>query len=157
MYCQHCGQRLVESAQFCGGCGRGVAGAAAARGGWEHAQHVKLLGILWLLSGSINLISAVLVFFLSRIPLIVDLPFLRSHFLSGLLWGAGVLMGLAALGGIAAGYGLLERESWARPLAIVMAVLKALKFPLGTALALYTFWVLLPARHEAAYRSMQRA
>ena len=57
---------------------------------------------------------------------------------------------LAALAGI----GLMRRDRWARPLAIVVAVLSILRFPFGTALAIYTLWVLLPAPSAQEYERL---
>lgn len=42
-----------------------------------------------------------------------------------------------------AGVGLLKRRGWARILAIILAVLDVLNFPVGTVIAVYTLWVLL--------------
>jgi len=42
-----------------------------------------------------------------------------------------------------AGVGLLKRRGWARILAIILAVLDLLSFPIGTVIAIYTLWVLL--------------
>jgi hypothetical protein len=53
------------------------------------------------------------------------------------------LMTLLAVPGIAAGYGLLKRWSWGRILAIVIAVLGLVNFPIGTAIGVYALWVLL--------------
>jgi hypothetical protein len=44
---------------------------------------------------------------------------------------------------IAGGYGLFRRKRWARKLVLVSAAVAALNVPLGTALAVYTFWFLL--------------
>jgi hypothetical protein len=68
--------------------------------------------------------------------------------------------GLVSLGksafGFAAGWGLLNRQSWARPLAIVVAVISLFfQIPFGTALGVYTLWVLLPAHSEAEYEKYQ--
>ena len=48
-----------------------------------------------------------------------------------------------ALPGMIAGVGLLKRSSWARYLALVVGFLGLFNFPLGTAIGIYTFWVLL--------------
>jgi len=48
--------------------------------------------------------------------------------------------------GMIAGIGLLKFRQWARILTIILAALHILSFPLGTALAIYTFWVLLNAQ-----------
>lgn len=44
---------------------------------------------------------------------------------------------------IAGGFGMLRGKQWARKLVLVSAVVAALNFPFGTALAVYTFWFLL--------------
>jgi uncharacterized membrane protein (DUF2068 family) len=51
-----------------------------------------------------------------------------------------------AYAGLAAvtGWSLLNRKPWGRTLAIVAGVLALFKFPLGTALGIYTLWVLAP-------------
>jgi len=52
-----------------------------------------------------------------------------------------VVMSAAA---ILAGYGLLTRRSWGRAFALVLGILALLKIPFGTALGIYTLWVLAP-------------
>jgi hypothetical protein len=52
---------------------------------------------------------------------------------------------LLALPGMLAGYGLLQRKQWGRVLALVVGFLALASWPLGTALGLYTLWVLLQA------------
>jgi hypothetical protein len=54
----------------------------------------------------------------------------------------GLLLAAIAIPGLLAGYGLLARKPWARILAIVVGALGLVNFPLGTAIGLYTFWVL---------------
>jgi hypothetical protein len=44
---------------------------------------------------------------------------------------------------IAGGFGMLMRKKWARKLVLVSAVVAALDFPFGTAIAVYTLWFLL--------------
>jgi hypothetical protein len=44
---------------------------------------------------------------------------------------------------IAGGFGLLMRRRWARKLLVVSAVVAALDFPFGAAIAVYTLWFLL--------------
>jgi hypothetical protein len=45
--------------------------------------------------------------------------------------------------GMVAGYGLLRRKAWGNILAMVVGFLGLVNFPLGTAIGIYTFWVLL--------------
>ena len=59
---------------------------------------------------------------------------------------------LVSLPGMVAGLGLLKMRPWARIVAIVVGVLHILSFPFGTALGVYTLWVLLNAETEAMFR-----
>lgn len=45
--------------------------------------------------------------------------------------------------GLAAGYGLLKRQTWGRILAIVVGILGLVNFPVGTAVGVYALFVLL--------------
>ncbi len=66
---------------------------------------------------------------------------------SGILFivgtGVAMLLGMLAIPGVIAGWGLLARRSWARILALVVAILGLLNFPIGTLIGFYTIWVLL--------------
>jgi hypothetical protein len=53
-----------------------------------------------------------------------------------------------------AGFGLLNRRPWGRVIAIIAAVLALLKFPFGTALGIYTLWVLAPSVSGMEYDSI---
>jgi len=48
--------------------------------------------------------------------------------------------------GIIAGIGLLNRRPWARILALLMAILDLMVVPIGTAIGIYTIWVLVKAK-----------
>jgi hypothetical protein len=52
------------------------------------------------------------------------------------------------------GFALVNRAPWARILAIVAAFLTILKPITGTALAIYTLWVLLPGPSGEEYDQM---
>jgi len=72
--------------------------------------------------------------------------------------GAGIACFLVviSLPGMFAGIGLLKMQPWARIVAIIVGVLHILSFPLGTALGVYTLWVLLNAETEAMFRGQQQ-
>ena len=54
--------------------------------------------------------------------------------------------------GIIAGVGLLARRPWARTMVIVFGCLSLLSFPFGTALGIYTLWVLASSESGRQYR-----
>ena len=68
-----------------------------------------------------------------------------------------VVLGGAALG-FAVGWGLLHLEPWARVLALVLAFLVLfINIPVGTAVGVYTMWVLLPGESEQEYGALRWA
>ena len=62
-----------------------------------------------------------------------------------------VLFFLLSIPSFFAAWGLLHYRPWARVLAIVLAVLHIFSFPFGTALAVYTLWVLLSAETQPLF------
>ena len=155
LFCDRCGTRLSEAQRFCPSCGKTIGAAPMMPPQGRIAGHVRLLGILWLASAAIHLIPGVFLisFFQTGSGL---LPPEVPHFVPGLIHIVGLfLTGMAVLG-ILAGWGLLERQPWARGLAIVLACFSLIKPPFGTALGIYTLWVLLPAQSEQEYRGMAR-
>lgn len=64
---------------------------------------------------------------------------------------------IVSLPGMLAGIGLLKMQPWGRIVAIIVGVLHILSFPLGTALGIYTLWVLLSAETEGLFRSQSVA
>jgi hypothetical protein len=156
MFCDRCGTRVTEGQRFCPSCGKAVGTVPMMPVKGRIAGHVRLLGILWLASAAIHLIPGffLMAFFRRGMGIFPpDVP----QFVPGLLSMVGTLLvGISVLG-IIAGWGLLERQPWARTLAIVLACFSLVKVPFGTALGIYTLWVLLPARSEEEYRQIARA
>jgi len=72
-------------------------------------------------------------------------------FLSRGVFSVGVVLAMFGVLHLVLAYGLFERESWARVLGLVIGFLALLRFPLGTALGIYTLWVLLPEESGAEY------
>ena len=105
-------------------------------------QHVTVLGYLFLANGVFMLLTG----------LFLSLVLGGSAVASGDPGAAGILAGVGGMLWIAlliyavpnllAGWGLLRRLNWARPLALVMGALSLLSFPLGTALGVYALWAL---------------
>jgi len=155
MFCDRCGAQVNGPANFCPACGRTFGTVPPASMGGRVVRHVRTVGILWLVFAGLRLIESLALntfatfnpWFFDRVPL----------FVPGLIRAIGGFYLVVALVGALAGWGLLERRPWARVLTIVLAVFALLKFPLGTALGIYTLWVLAPSQSEAEYRSIQRA
>jgi hypothetical protein len=68
----------------------------------------------------------------------------------------GIYLAITAVIGLLVGWGLLDRQPWARMFAIIVGCLKLIDFPLGTALGIYTLWVLAPQGADAEYQRLAR-
>ena len=129
------------------------------------AQHVRTLGILWVCFGVWRVLGGLFgMFFLSALtthrfarwgfPLPFDGRSFPPAWMGFMVPVIAVSVIVAAALAFGTGYGLLNRTSWGRILAIIAAVLALLKFPLGTALGIYTLWVLAPRESGAEYEHL---
>jgi phage shock protein PspC (stress-responsive transcriptional regulator) len=160
MFCDKCGAAVQADQRFCSRCGREFTGTMAV--GYPRRsrvqEHIRLLGILWLALSAFNAVGAVVLY------IIANTLFLHLHESSGPpLWlhpflGFIAIMILAkAAAGFVIGWGLLQREPWARILTIILAFLALFNVPFGTALGIYTLWVLLPAESDQEYEKEVRS
>jgi hypothetical protein len=134
----------------------GVAGPVA---GGRVAQHIQLLGVLWMVVSTLSLIGGAVLFMLAN-TLFASGEFRSSgapHFLQPLLSFIGVLVLAKGTLGFVTGWGLMQRRPWARMLAVVLGFVVMLQIPFGTALGFYTLWVLLSQDAERQYSSLAAA
>ena len=68
-------------------------------------------------------------------------------------FAAAIAVGWAVLS-VIVGYGLMKRKFWARVLAIVAGILALINIPFGTALGVYTLWVLASGVAGMEYESI---
>jgi hypothetical protein len=162
MYCERCGNPLAEGSRFCANCGKpmGLSVVPLERQG-KVERNLQILAILWLVIGSIELLGSFVLFILGQFfwrfgpSFQSGAPF--PPFLRGLFTILGLFVGIKALLSIASGWGLLQREPWARPVAIVAAIFALIHIPLGTALGVYTLWVLAPQESGQEYEQLSNA
>ncbi len=174
MYCDRCGTSLASSAQFCSSCGKPVVPASVVLAPPAPAplaegrvrRHIHRLATFWLVNGVLRLL-AVSWFMLFGT---MFFPFMRNWggpvvWPLGHMWGSNFFLprGLFSLGIFLAffgvlhlvlAWGLFERQPWARALGLVLGILALLRFPLGTALGIYTLWVLAPEESSREYQSL---
>ena len=85
-------------------------------------------------------------------------PDVPTGFLTALFTTLGVIVLAKAAFGFLAGWGLLQRESWARTMALILAFISLFtNIPLGTAMGVYTMWVLLSASSDQEYEALVKA
>ena len=139
-----------------------VTGTVSFQGG-RVGKHVQTLGVLWIAYSVFSLIGAMVMFILARTlfrgfgPPLPNAPEGIPPFLHMLFTALGFLLLVKAIAGIAAGAGLLNREPWARVLAIVMGVIALINIPIGLAMGIYTIWVLLSPNADKEYNALARA
>ena len=161
MYCPQCGTAVEPQHRFCGSCGAAQPVADApikkVRTPESMEVHVRILG--WLLVGSGVLMGmlSTMVLLAGRILEFVDFGFSGVDldfgvFLTSIISLVAISMVVVAGLTAAAGVGLLYYHTWGRVVAIVAAVLMLFKFPVGTAIGVYAFWVLLSAEGREHYR-----
>jgi zinc-ribbon domain len=170
MVCQACGTPVAEGVHFCSKCGAQVAAAPPI-----YAQprmpmymprvhrNLQTLGILWCVLGVYRVVTGLIgMIFLKALTThnFGDDAWMfggRFHGPFAPAWIGGfwpfIAVTSAVMAGLAliTGFGLLNRRPWARTLAIIAAILALLKFPFGTALGVYTLWVLAPGASGLEY------
>jgi hypothetical protein len=106
-------------------------------------KHVTLLGALFIAYHVIGLIvGTVIMVLLSSIGVLTHDPQAMA-ILSAVGVGIGTFLIVLSIPGLIAGIGLLRGQRWSRILALIIGALDLLDIPLGTALGVYCFWVLL--------------
>lgn len=179
MYCNGCGQVLVAGQGFCPRCGWASGMATPMAGGpraWRPLglieRRVNALAVGWLVYGGLIAITG---FF----GLAFAHAFLAGHggpfgpemhgwnghghrFWMGpgmpLFFMRFAWMTLAVRAGLAlaAGFGLMQKTTWGRGVAIVAGCLALIHMPFGTVLGIWTLVVLLNAPNAAGYEVMAR-
>jgi len=121
-------------------------------------EHIHLVGILWLAISAFNAVGGVILYIVAN-TLFAHMrdfgaPEAPTAFLRPLLSVVAILILAKAGCGFLAGWGLLRREPWARIVVLVLAFLALLNLPFGTAIGVYTLWVLLPGPAEQEYEAL---
>jgi zinc-ribbon domain len=180
MVCQACGSEVsTTEVRFCPRCGAPVALPAQPVPPPQYASYppypqyppmvavprvqrnLQTLGVLWCIYAVYRFGSAIVSYFVLRTfawrSFGFGWPMGRWGGPWGPNWVGGLLPIIAGIALIAialaltTAYGLMTRKPWGRVLAIIAAILALLKIPFGTALGIYTLWVLAPAASGMEY------
>lgn len=170
MFCPRCGARISQGQNYCTLCGQRAAAygpapqsaplnppisqapppqASAERERVE--RHLHVLWILWIVWAIIRVAPGVGLLFFGKF-IIPSVPFAFRTLLMPFAAAAGAYFLAYAALCFVTGIGLMQRQPWARIVAIIAAILGLIHPVLGTALGIYTLWVLVPSESEAEYR-----
>jgi hypothetical protein len=164
MFCDACGNAVQPGQGFCSKCGKQIVGGASfaqPRPGRVQG-HVRLLALFWLAFSAFNTVGAIILYIVANTLLAhagsFGNPEAPTFFLRPLLSVVAILLLAKAALGFIAGWGLLQHEAWARILALVLGFISLFtNIPFGTALGIYTMWVLLSSDSEREYESLASA
>lgn len=168
MFCDRCGTELATGQAFCASCGKPVQPsvgpsaaatpppgyappAAYAPRGNRVAEHNRILAICWLVYSLLHLIPmlfALSFFGIVKANMGTDVP----EFVPALIQTVMVSIAAFSAVGLFVAWGLFTWKPWGRMLAIVVGIINLINIPLGTALGIYTLWVLLSTESEQQYR-----
>jgi len=165
MFCDACGTAVQPGQAFCSKCGKQIIGpiAAAQPQPGRVQSHAQLVALLWFVLSSFNAVGGLVLLILGNtlFPHLHQMkdvpPDVPTGFLTALFSTLGVIVLAKAFCGFAAGWGLMKREGWARVLALVLAFISLFNIPFGTAVGVYTMWVLLPAQSQQEYEALTAA
>jgi len=174
MFCDKCGADIGSGAQLCSSCGKAVvatpsapqatAATTRALADGRVQRHIQVLASLWLANGILRFAEVGSIFIAGQM-----LPFLMGwgvpghagnwpfNFLPFGLYSIGGLLAIFGVAYIVLAWGLFQRQPWARVLGLVLGILSLLRPPFGTALGIYTLWVLLPEHSGQEYERVSRA
>jgi len=163
MFCDACGSAMSAGQTFCGSCGKRVGAPMppprAGVGDGRVAEHLEIVAWLWIAIAALTLLAAMVFLIVGVFPIARFIPAdslppgVMNLFHVIFLAVGGVLLLIAAAHFIAA-WGLFQHAEWARILTIVFAFLRILEFPLGTALGVYTIWVLMGPNSAKEYLAL---
>ena len=156
MFCSACGTPVRPQFAVCPNCGRPVPATVAITPPGRLDRHLHILGILWCVAGAIFVIPGFVLMTLTGIlRSAIPATEAAARFVAPLVLSiVGTSLFVVALAGILVGWGLLKHESWARTAAIVLGCVSLLHPPFGTALGIYTLWVLLSDHGGAEYNRL---
>jgi hypothetical protein len=163
MYCDGCGTMVQPGQEFCGKCGKQIVGPVPVLQlpPTRVQTHVRLLGLLWLAYSAFNTVVGVVLYVIANTLFAhgrLGAPDSQTFFLRPLLSVIAILVLAKAALGFIAGWGLLQRDKWARVLVLVLAFISLFtNIPIGTALGIYTMWVLLSSDSEREYEALVAA
>ena len=124
-------------------------------------QHNKYLGIAHLSYAGFHLLMTIVMMLFMGLMMSQIFGQARRmgddtppQFMGFVIVFAGVLQVLLSIPPIVAGYAFLKRRPWAKISGVTAGVVAAMSFPIGTALAVYTFWFLFSDTWKQVYENL---
>lgn len=106
-------------------------------------KHVTIVASLQVGFSALGILAAIILFVILRNVWAVVEDYEARHVLHIVAAWVPLFLIVISLPGLIGGIGLFLRQGWARILSLIVAALGLLNIPIGTALGIYTIWVLV--------------
>lgn len=162
MFCSKCGQPIQQQ-EHCTVCGTPTGLGARISNPpvliSRVSRHLQTTGILWIAYAGYTMLHWLLAVTVMRTvfgsghpwfmggPDLAHVPFFGPWIIPFVT----AILVLRAILSLAVGVALVTRQPWGRTFAIVVSILTLIKLFTGTALAIYTLWVLLGPNAQQDY------
>ena len=118
--------------------------------------HKKILGILYIISGALQIIAMLFIsaFMAVLFPIVFEKAEVDAQWV--LVWIVPFIRVISAIiiiffsiPAIIGGIGMLNEKKWSLTLLLILGCFKLFSFPVGTALGIYTIWVYAEEHRKA--------
>jgi hypothetical protein len=116
-------------------------------------KHVTVLGALYIAFSALNIVAALIIWTLVVGGGLISGDEEAIAITTGIGTAIVFILVLLAAPGIIGGIGLLRQWSWARILVLILGCLNLFNIPVGTALGIYTIWVLVQDETARLFRA----
>lgn len=109
----------------------------------EMEKHLTILSVGLIALGVVGIGAAIVVFVVIAGGGLISGDGTAMMITASVATALAVFLAVVSLPSVIAGIGLMQRANWARVLTLIIAAMNLLNIPVGTALGVYAFWVLL--------------
>lgn len=115
--------------------------------------HIKFVAIINIILGALGVLGALGMFVGGALGSIFNGGFVGAVVGVATSVVFGIIFSCLSALRVAAGFGLLNGQQWARYSIILLAVLGLFRFPIGTIFSVYSLWVLLSAEGQREFNT----
>ena len=122
-------------------------------------KHITVVGAIHIGFGVLVLFAALIVFVVligtGVLVLSIEGDELPLTIMASVAVFVTIILGVLSIPEIIGGIGVLKHKNWARYLVIVIAIFNLFNIPLGTAIGIYSIWVLMQDETENLFNVVE--
>jgi hypothetical protein len=124
-------------------------------------KHITVVGAIHIGFGIVGLIAAFIVLLVligtGVLVLSIEGDELPLTIMASVAVFVAIILGILSIPEIIGGIGILKLKNWARYLVLVIAIFNLFNIPLGTAIGIYSIWVLMQDQTESLFDAEREA